>query len=204
MSSKSLGMIETRGYVGAVEAADAGMKAANVALLGYEVIRTGLVTVKFTGDVAAVKTAVTAGAAAAGKVGQVVSQHVIPRPDAQIQLTPRGLSPEPLPPAGSPTPESSPASPEAQRPDKPKKEVKGKQKLVKSKTKSVLPEKQKPAGGKKSLTTPKKTLKKGTRVKKSVTKKTAAKKSGTKKKSAKKITTKTGKKSESKSQALKK
>ena len=102
MKRNSLGMVETSGYVGAVEAVDAGMKAANVVFLGYEVIRTGLVTIKFVGDVAAVKTAVAAGAAAAGKVGQVVAQHVIPRPDRQISMGPGEPSPETLLPAAPP------------------------------------------------------------------------------------------------------
>ena len=99
MNRKSLGIIETRGYVAAVEAADAGMKAANVVFLGYEVILTGLVTIKFAGDVAAVKTAVAAGVAAAGKIGRVMAHHVIPRPDDQIPMGPDGPSPETLPPA---------------------------------------------------------------------------------------------------------
>ncbi len=102
MEKGSLGLIETWGYVPAIEAADAGSKAANVTLLGYEEVRAGLVTVKFVGDVAAVRAAVTAGAAAAGKVGKVVSVHVIPRPDRQLRIAPAGpptpgeKQPEPL------------------------------------------------------------------------------------------------------------
>lgn len=76
----ALGLIETRGLVGAIEAADSMVKAANVALLGTEKIGGGLVTVMVTGDVGAVKAAVDAGAAAAKRVGELVSVHVIPRP----------------------------------------------------------------------------------------------------------------------------
>lgn len=85
-SEEALGLIETRGLVGALEAADAGLKAADVRLLGTERADAGLVTVKFAGDVAAVKSAVDAGAAAAERVGQLVSVHVIPRPSAGIGL----------------------------------------------------------------------------------------------------------------------
>jgi microcompartment protein CcmL/EutN len=80
MNSDALGMIETRGLVGAVEAADAMVKAANVNLIGYEKIGSGLVTVMVRGDVGAVKAATDAGAVAARAVGEVVSIHVIPRP----------------------------------------------------------------------------------------------------------------------------
>ena len=76
----ALGMIETKGLVGAIEAADAMVKSANVNLIGYEKIGSGLVTVMVRGDVGAVKAATDAGAAAAQKVGEVVSVHVIPRP----------------------------------------------------------------------------------------------------------------------------
>jgi ethanolamine utilization protein EutM len=85
-SQDALGLVETRGLVGAVEAADAGAKAANVRLLGTERADAGLVTVKFLGDVAAVKAACDAGAAAAGRVGQLVAVHVIPRPHDDIGL----------------------------------------------------------------------------------------------------------------------
>jgi microcompartment protein CcmL/EutN len=77
-------LIETRGLVGAIEAADAGAKAANVRLLGTERADAGLVTVKFLGEVAAVKAAVDAGAAAAARVGHLVSAHVIPRPHDEL------------------------------------------------------------------------------------------------------------------------
>jgi len=83
-SDRALGLVETRGLIGAIEAADAGCKAANVRLLGSERADAGLVTVMFSGDVAAVKSAVDAGAAAAGRVGQLVSSHVIPRPHPQL------------------------------------------------------------------------------------------------------------------------
>ncbi|MGQ0767527.1 MAG: BMC domain-containing protein [Gemmatimonadota bacterium] len=82
----ALGLVETRGLVGALEAADAGAKAANVRLLGAERADAGLVTIKFVGDVAAVKAAVDAGSAAAGRVGQLVSAHVIPRPHEEMGL----------------------------------------------------------------------------------------------------------------------
>jgi ethanolamine utilization protein EutM len=76
----ALGMVETRGLVGAIEAADAMVKAARVELLGREYVEAGLVTVLVRGDVAAVKAATDAGAAAARRVGELVSVHVIPRP----------------------------------------------------------------------------------------------------------------------------
>jgi microcompartment protein CcmL/EutN len=91
--SEALGMVETRGLVGAVEAADSMTKAANVSLTGYEKIGGGLVTVMVRGDVGAVKAAVDAGAAAAGRVGPVVSVHVIPRPHGEIEaILPEGNS----------------------------------------------------------------------------------------------------------------
>ena len=83
-SQDALGLVETRGLVGAIEAADAGVKAANVRLLGTERADAALVTVKFLGDVAAVKAACDAGAAAAQRVGQLVAVHVIPRPHDEI------------------------------------------------------------------------------------------------------------------------
>lgn len=81
----ALGMIETKGLVGAIEAADAMVKAANVRMIGKEVIGGGYVTVLVRGDVGAVKAATDAGAAAAAKVGEVVSVHVIPRPHAEVE-----------------------------------------------------------------------------------------------------------------------
>ena len=85
MTNEALGMIETKGLVGSIEAADAMVKSANVVLTGYEKIGSGLVTVFVRGDVGAVKAAVDAGAAAADKVGQVVSVHVIPRPHQVVE-----------------------------------------------------------------------------------------------------------------------
>jgi microcompartment protein CcmL/EutN len=81
---EALGMIETKGFVGAVEAADAMSKAANVVLVGREYIGGGLVTVFVRGDVGAVKAATDAGAAAARRVGELVSVHVIPRPHTAV------------------------------------------------------------------------------------------------------------------------
>lgn len=85
MMNGALGMIETRGLVGAIEAADAMTKAANVELCSYEKIGSGLVTVMVRGDVGAVKAAVEAGSAAAANVGEVVSTHVIPRPHSSVE-----------------------------------------------------------------------------------------------------------------------
>jgi microcompartment protein CcmL/EutN len=85
MASEALGMIETRGLIGSVEAADAMVKAANVALVAKEYIGAGYVTVLVRGDVGAVKAATDAGAAAARRVGELVSVHVIPRPHAEVE-----------------------------------------------------------------------------------------------------------------------
>jgi len=81
----ALGMIETKGLVGAVEAADAMVKAANVELIGREQVGGGLVTVLVRGDVGAVKAATDAGAAAADRVGELISIHVIPRPHSEVE-----------------------------------------------------------------------------------------------------------------------
>jgi ethanolamine utilization protein EutM len=81
----ALGMVETKGLVGAIEAADAMVKAANVRLIGKEQIGGGFVTVMVRGDVGAVKAATDAGAAAAKRVGELVSVHVIPRPHADVE-----------------------------------------------------------------------------------------------------------------------
>ena len=81
----ALGMVETRGLVGAIEAADAMVKAANVVLLGKEQIGSGLVTVMVRGDVGAVKAATEAGAAAAKQVGELYGVHVIPRPHGDVE-----------------------------------------------------------------------------------------------------------------------
>jgi ethanolamine utilization protein EutM len=85
MAMEALGMVETRGLVAMIEAADAMVKAANVQLVGWEKIGSGYVTAIVRGDVAAVKSAVEAGAAAATKVGEVLSTHVIPRPHADLE-----------------------------------------------------------------------------------------------------------------------
>ena len=84
-NAEALGMIETKGLIGAVEAADAMVKAANVVLIGKEYIGAGYVTVMVRGDVGAVKAATDAGAAAARRVGELVSVHVIPRPHANLE-----------------------------------------------------------------------------------------------------------------------
>jgi microcompartment protein CcmL/EutN len=81
----ALGMVETKGFIGSVEAADAMVKAANVSLVGTEYIGAGLVTVLVRGDVGAVKASTDAGAAAARRVGELVSVHVIPRPHADVE-----------------------------------------------------------------------------------------------------------------------
>lgn len=83
-NTNSLGMVETKGLVGAIEAADAMVKAANVALVGKEHIGSGLVTVMVRGDVGAVKAATDAGASAAERVGELVAVHVIPRPHTEV------------------------------------------------------------------------------------------------------------------------
>ena len=84
MNERALGMVETRGLVGAIEAADAMVKAANVTLIGKEQIGAGLVTVMIRGDVGAVKAATDAGAAAAKRVGELM--HVIPRPHDEVEM----------------------------------------------------------------------------------------------------------------------
>ena len=99
MSLEALGMVETKGFVGAVEAADAMVKAANVQLIGKEYIGAGYVTIFVRGDVGAVKAATDAGAAAARRVGELISVHVIPRPHTEVErVLPRGgaigLSPD--------------------------------------------------------------------------------------------------------------
>jgi ethanolamine utilization protein EutM len=86
MSMQALGMIETKGLVGSIEAADAMVKAANVVLVGKEHIGGGLVTVMVRGDVGAVKAATDTGASAAEKVGELVSVHVIPRPHSDVEM----------------------------------------------------------------------------------------------------------------------
>ena len=86
MMMEALGMVETRGLVANIEAADAMVKAANVTLIGTEKIGSGLVSVMVRGDVGAVKAAVEAGGAAAARLGEVVATHVIPRPHADVEF----------------------------------------------------------------------------------------------------------------------
>ena len=85
MANEALGMVETRGLVGPIEAADAMVKAANVVLIGSEKIGSGLVSVMVRGDVGAVKAAVEAGGNAAQALGEVIATHVIPRPHADVE-----------------------------------------------------------------------------------------------------------------------
>ena len=85
MSQEALGMVETRGLVASIEAADTMLKAANVVLVGTEKIGSGLVTVMVRGDVGAVKSAVESGAEAAGRLGELVATHVIPRPHSDVE-----------------------------------------------------------------------------------------------------------------------
>ena len=90
MELQALGMVETRGLIASIEAADAMLKAANVVLVGTEKIGSGLVTVMVRGDVGAVKAAVEAASAAAGRLGEVIAVHVIPRPHGDVEkLLPR-------------------------------------------------------------------------------------------------------------------
>lgn len=86
MSLEALGMVETRGLVAAIEAADAMCKAANVTLVGTEKIGSGLVTIMVRGDVGAVKSAVEAGSNSAGRLGELVATHVIPRPHNDVEM----------------------------------------------------------------------------------------------------------------------
>ena len=85
MALEALGMVETRGLVAAIEAADAMVKAANVTLIGTEKIGSGLVSVMVRGDVGAVKAATEAGGSAASKLGEVIAIHVIPRPHSDVE-----------------------------------------------------------------------------------------------------------------------
>jgi len=86
MSQEALGMVETRGLVAAIEAADAMCKAANVSLVGTEKIGSGLVTVMVRGDVGAVKSSVESGSAAASRLGELIATHVIPRPHNDVEM----------------------------------------------------------------------------------------------------------------------
>jgi ethanolamine utilization protein EutM len=98
MATQALGMIETKGLVSLLEASDAMLKAANVQFIGWDKVGSGMVTGFVTGDVAAVKAAVDAGAEAAGRIGEVISVHVIPRPHDEL-------------PAMLPKPKNKPAQP---------------------------------------------------------------------------------------------
>jgi microcompartment protein CcmL/EutN len=113
MLDYALGMVETRGLIGSIEAADVMVKAANVALLGTEYIRDGLVTVEVVGEVAAVKAAVEAGAAAAQRVGHLVSTHIIPRPSDEIESILKQRGPT-SPPAGPLRTDVQPDGPEGE------------------------------------------------------------------------------------------
>ena len=100
MDTNSLGMIETKGLIGAIEAADAMVKSSNVQLVGKEQVGGGLVTVMVRGDVGAVKAATDAGAAAAEKVGELISVHVIARPHMEVDaILPQGRKSGPAPKA---------------------------------------------------------------------------------------------------------
>lgn len=122
---KALGMIETKGLVAAIEAADAMVKAANVSLQCKEHVGGGLVTVMVRGDVGAVKAATDAGAAAAERVGELISVHVIPRPHTELEdilgeLPPPDGGPGPEPePAAEETPAEPAVTPEPQEPETP-------------------------------------------------------------------------------------
>ena len=103
MAKPAIGLIETRGLVGAVEAADVAAKSANISLLAFESIGGGLVSLRFCGDVASVQTAVEAGAEAARRISEVVSHHVIPGPHPDLQALLEG----PSAPGSDPDPEQS-------------------------------------------------------------------------------------------------
>jgi len=100
MKQQALGLIETRGLVAAIEAADAALKTAAVELVTHEKVTGGLITIAVTGEVAAVQAAIAAGSAAAAKVGELISRHVIPRPlaDIGLLLKRKGTGPEPVAP----------------------------------------------------------------------------------------------------------
>jgi microcompartment protein CcmL/EutN len=118
----ALGLIETRGLVGAIEAADAATKAADVKLVGKEKVRNGLITIKLIGDVAAVRAAVDAGSAAAARVGELISTHVIPRPVADLEniIFSDSVLPDPEPVKTKTQPVKSETKPAAKRGRKPK------------------------------------------------------------------------------------
>src|SRR5436853_7681620 len=103
MAADALGLVETKGLIGSVEAAEGMVKAANVTLIGKEYIGAGYVTVLVRGDVGAVKAATDAGAAAARRVGELISVHVIPRPHSEVErvLSENGIGIDHLLPAGT-------------------------------------------------------------------------------------------------------
>lgn len=114
MLEYALGMVETRGLVGSIEAADVMVKTANVRVIGTEYIKNGWVTVKIVGEVAAVKAAVDAASAAAARVGELVTSHVIPRPVADIEMIIRKT--QPSPPADPVKKEPRPSRPASETP----------------------------------------------------------------------------------------
>lgn len=110
MVERALGLVETRGLVAALEAADAMLKAANVICVGKEVTDAAMVTIKVVGEVGAVKAAVEAGSAAARRVGELVSTHIIPRLDEQAELVSYSADERAqLNPSGSPGPSAGPS-----------------------------------------------------------------------------------------------
>ncbi len=158
MTSTAIGLIETIGLVAAIEAADAAAKAANVTLLGYENTKGGgMITIKIVGDVGAVKAAVAAGTAAAFKVGQVKSCHVIPRPhheiEALLQQVDRGRAKAEAKPAAQPAAptsarveETKPAAEKPKPKSKPKRQSSAKKAAELPKTEApVTPEAPPPA-----------------------------------------------------------
>ena len=98
MPQQAIGMVETKGLVALIEASDAMIKAANVQMVGWDKVGSGMVTAFITGDVAAVKAAVDAGAAAAGRIGQVIGVHIIARPHDELG----GMMPKAKKPAAAP------------------------------------------------------------------------------------------------------
>ena len=121
MPGKALGMVETRGLVASIEAADAMVKAAKVTLVGKERAQAGLITIMVVGETAAVKAAVDAGAAAAQRVGELVSTHVIPRPDDQISFIIPGGDSEKAGSKEKPKPERKTVTVKKEKPVKEKK-----------------------------------------------------------------------------------
>jgi ethanolamine utilization protein EutM len=114
---QALGLIETRGLVAAIEAADAMVKSAKVKFLGRQKVKAGLIAVMVTGDVGAVKAAVDAGTAAGKKVGEIVSSHVIPRPHEDIDFIIPSVPEEIKPSAEKKKPERKPVAKKTQKSD---------------------------------------------------------------------------------------